>query len=125
MYLRSIHSHPSDEFIDTEVLLRMSRRNRKSSQNTQASSDEVERVLRKEDKSLSSLLKKKVLQKKLSIGDEDEEAAFNTQTANKKQGKVIVRNIQSLKLDAKPKNHELYCKEVQKIIDFANEINES
>jgi hypothetical protein len=101
----------------------MSRKNRKSSQNTQGSCDEVEKVLRKEEKSLSSLLKKKVLQKKLSIGDEDEEAAFNTQTANKKQGKFIVRNIQSLKLDAKPKND--YCKEVEKIIDFANEINES
>lgn len=81
--------------------------------------------MRKEGKSLSSLLKKKVLQKKLSIGNEDEEAAFNTQTANKKQGKFIIRNIQALKLDSKPKNDETYCKDVEKIINFANEINES
>jgi len=72
VYLRNIRSHPSDEYIEAEVLLKLSRKNRKSGHNAEGNSDEaLEKVLRKEGKSLSSLLKKKVLQKKLSIGDED------------------------------------------------------
>jgi hypothetical protein len=77
-------------------------------------------VLRKEGKSLYSLIKKKGLQKKLSLGEEDEEVVFNTPTTHKKQGKFIIKNIQALKLEVKPKNDELYCKEVEKIIHFAN-----
>jgi hypothetical protein len=81
------------------VLLKLSRKNRKSFHNAEGNSEEaLEKVLRKEGKSLSSLLKKKGLQKKLSIGEEDEETAFNTQTINKKQGKFIIKNIQALKL---------------------------
>lgn len=103
------------------MLLKLSRKNKKTNNSAEGNSEEaLEKVLRKEGKSLSSLIKKKGLQKKLSLGEEDEEAAFNTQTTNKKQGKFIIKNIQALKLEAKPKNDELYCKEVEKIINFAN-----
>jgi hypothetical protein len=52
------------------VLLKLSRKNRKSNNNAEGNLEEaMEKVLRKEGKSLSSLIKKKGLQKKLSLGE--------------------------------------------------------